>query len=1341
MDYRRPYSDTADFTEIVSIAVSKAASDTVDISDLLSIYVNKGILETVNISEIFTKNIQKSILDVVNFSESVSKLLPPGSVAETSTFSDTYIIDYQKNVPEVLTFSESIAKDLSIVLLDTFAMSDQVAFSGTGQQIVNETGVFTDIFSYSLSKFIDVDTTNFSEIISKSLERVVSETVNITETTAKEVSAGKLDVVNVTETTAKTMSTPKEDIVNVTELTTKAIASSKSEIVSVSEILAKSTTTPKSDIVNVTDVYSLHPSKNVIEVVDVSETTAKNIGKLTSDNFNVSETIYRTIEKAILDTFTMSDIYASDWDYGGDGTEYNETPSETSSFSEIIAKALSRNIVTSANVSFFWRCESITLDSTHDYSVGAMTGTIMSSAAINTEAAIHGTNGLDCPTSSDRVEFTVSSGDLIDSSVGSLAFSFRLTLFEDASLIFYAYNSAVTNNRISVEMSGTETDPTLRELRFRVRNATGINHSIATTSADLEYGVIYSLVARWDEPNNSIRLEVYNSDGSLRASIENTSTNFDVPTDINTLAVGLNAGGNIHIDNVFISKSYSEPLQNYALYTSATQLNTVGEVVNISDMPIKTVSKSIERSADITLFWRCESTTLDPTHDFTLGVDTTWSAVNTVSLDASAAKVGSLGILGTDYNTYMGLDVDSSMIDLDRGSVGAWVRVHNPGIEYTPINLRGGSFADNVRILYSGGSGRARLAINQDGASPSELITPIGEGLTNDTWYFIVGRWDVNSNQRSIEVYDESLTLFTSNYSNVPFTRPLSVQSIRLGSAPNAKIDNFFLSKSYSEPLQNYALYTSATQLNAVGETVAFSEIPAKAVSKSVLGNPNLTFKWGCESTSFTSDDYSAGDNTPTAGGATLSSAWAKVGTSSVLVDGVGRDFEFDYANIIAISEGSMACWYRHISGGTEGIILNAHGVVSSNRIQLATSPSGAFQFNIRGSTNNYVTASGVTIQPNTTYGLVARWNASTMMRRLEVYDENLNLLTSAEITNEFPTLDPLTLFHVGDVGGYGGGPYYIDQPMVSSKYETPLQLYLNAPSYNDLLDETIFISEKFTKTLSKPSTDIVNVTEIPAKLFSKSIATFSDISFYWRCESATLDPTHDYSAGDTTAVGSTGARLSAAGAKLGTNGLEAYATDGYYSFTSTNIVSVFSGSVGFWFKYTTWVQGDAVFNCPFSEGYIQIQTGATQGTLQGKLRNTGYGDANVNTSTSPMLSNTWYFLVLRWDHTTDLLKIEVYNENLTLRESTQMALTWPPPLNDHTEFAFGTWEMRICVDNIFISQSYSEPLQNYALYTSATQLAPSDQIRFSEIRTANLQNYVDASYLASDYVGTNYTI
>lgn len=222
---------------------------------------------------------------------------------------------------------------------------------------------------------------------------------------------------------------------------------------------------------------------------------------------------------------------------------------------------------------FFWRCEGTTLDGTDDFTAGDNTATLNSAAAINTDAVRYGTNGLDSPSTQDYASFTISSQDLASLTLGSFGFAFRITSFLNGVIMFAATELATPNNHIRITMVGTDTD-TGRELEFSIRRSGSGAATLTTTDANLLLNTWYHVIGRYDQPNNDRKLEVYDTNGTLITSVEDTSTAYNAPNAFDILQVGVvNGSGTIdvHTDNFFIGDVYAEPIEDNFDITSYTQ--------------------------------------------------------------------------------------------------------------------------------------------------------------------------------------------------------------------------------------------------------------------------------------------------------------------------------------------------------------------------------------------------------------------------------------------------------------------------------------------------------------------------------------------------------------------------------------------------------------------------------------------------------------------------------------------------------------------------------------------------------------------------------------------------
>jgi hypothetical protein len=232
-------------------------------------------------------------------------------------------------------------------------------------------------------------------------------------------------------------------------------------------------------------------------------------------------------------------------------------------------------------------------------------------------------------------------------------------------------------------------------------------------------------------------------------------------------------------------------------------------------------------------FWRCESTTLDGTDDYSAS-DTTATANGAVSLDAGASRVGTNGILvgggGQHYrfdNTTIGNDLTTE------GSMAFSYRVTaNPaGLADFGVILRGAGSNDyfKTRIVnsYTGDAGTVRFVTRSSDTGGAEVSLNPSSGanaLADATWYGVVVRWDQVNSLRRLEVYDSAGALIEAVENTSAFVAPISFTSstgIRIGEdsgfAVTAHIDNVFIADAYDEPLEDYLDITSYTEYGGGG--------------------------------------------------------------------------------------------------------------------------------------------------------------------------------------------------------------------------------------------------------------------------------------------------------------------------------------------------------------------------------------------------------------------------------------------------------------------------------------------------------------------------------------------
>lgn len=229
----------------------------------------------------------------------------------------------------------------------------------------------------------------------------------------------------------------------------------------------------------------------------------------------------------------------------------------------------------------------------------------------------------------------------------------------------------------------------------------------------------------------------------------------------------------------------------------------------------------------IKLFWRCESTTLDGTHDYS-SADNTPTASGSPTIDATAGMVGTNGINspGSALTSY---DLDAASIVGSIGSVGYWLKfvtaVPTAGSS-AGFQLQGVSGTD-ILAVYTDASLELAFRHQQDGGTAVNTPKTASANLSADTQYGVIIRWDfsnVASVSKKIEVYDSSGTLIDSaevTATDYTTTAPTAQTTLRLGRHSTANTnaqysDNFVIGDGYTDVTAAMLAYTSYTQFASI---------------------------------------------------------------------------------------------------------------------------------------------------------------------------------------------------------------------------------------------------------------------------------------------------------------------------------------------------------------------------------------------------------------------------------------------------------------------------------------------------------------------------------------------
>lgn len=208
----------------------------------------------------------------------------------------------------------------------------------------------------------------------------------------------------------------------------------------------------------------------------------------------------------------------------------------------------------------------------------------------------------------------------------------------------------------------------------------------------------------------------------------------------------------------------------------------------------------------LTFFWRCEGETLSGTHDYSAG-DTTATASGAPSISATAAKVGSNGVLNENASDFYQFD-SANIVTIDQGSFGFWLNqqtIMASGLALGLV-LSESPYAttDNVIFARTGATGDISLTIRKTGSA--NLILLASAGMSAGNFYFITAGWHLSQDKRKISVYNSAGTLVANNTDTTTDCSgyiPTAMDTIEIGQRSSSTsviyVDNVFIGNSYDD--------------------------------------------------------------------------------------------------------------------------------------------------------------------------------------------------------------------------------------------------------------------------------------------------------------------------------------------------------------------------------------------------------------------------------------------------------------------------------------------------------------------------------------------------------------
>lgn len=207
-----------------------------------------------------------------------------------------------------------------------------------------------------------------------------------------------------------------------------------------------------------------------------------------------------------------------------------------------------------SDITFWWRCESTTLDSKLDYSAGDTTGAADGTPGVTAAAHKYGTNGLDCPAGDDAVyRFVPVSDDIVGSAEGRAGFWIDANVWNNEDWIgFYIYDDA--DNVFNIRMIDGD------EIYFKWKDNGTVREILTSTNANIDNTYNQFVEVAWKTSTNYREFFVNGVSKGSSSDLINSFAGDLVRLDIGR---GNGAVSDIYQDNIMISNDSTRDL--YAL--------------------------------------------------------------------------------------------------------------------------------------------------------------------------------------------------------------------------------------------------------------------------------------------------------------------------------------------------------------------------------------------------------------------------------------------------------------------------------------------------------------------------------------------------------------------------------------------------------------------------------------------------------------------------------------------------------------------------------------------------------------------------------------------------------
>jgi len=226
------------------------------------------------------------------------------------------------------------------------------------------------------------------------------------------------------------------------------------------------------------------------------------------------------------------------------------------------------------DITFWWRCENVTLDGTLDFTAGdGVAAASGGSEAINIDAVRIGTNGLDAAATGSYYSFDVATNDIVSGTTGRMGFWLKKNTIVSQTVHVRIYQD--DSNKITFR-TPTATD----ELQVYWRAGAADEMFMSTTTADMVNGTWYYVEFAYDAGigAGSDYAEIW-IDGISKVTVSNETLTPIAPVSMQIGIFGTFAS-DVHIDNIAISSNKTTDLffiRNETAYpTGSPTIDAIG---------------------------------------------------------------------------------------------------------------------------------------------------------------------------------------------------------------------------------------------------------------------------------------------------------------------------------------------------------------------------------------------------------------------------------------------------------------------------------------------------------------------------------------------------------------------------------------------------------------------------------------------------------------------------------------------------------------------------------------------------------------------------------------------